>query len=118
MTAEIIKKDGKCFVMLPLKQYEKMLHDLEMLDDIRAFDKAKQENQEHFPAELIRRLCAGENAIKLFRTHRGMTQLTLAKKANTTREYISQLENNLRKGTIETLKKIAAALGVELEDLS
>ncbi len=43
----------KLAVILPIKEYNKMLDDLEMLEDVRLFDKAKDENQEFVDAELV-----------------------------------------------------------------
>ena len=38
-------------VLLPVAEWEEIVKELEDLDDIRAFDKAKSENQETIPFE-------------------------------------------------------------------
>jgi len=58
----------------------------------------------------------GEN-IRKFRKKRGLTQERLAEKANLHSVYISQVERADRAITIETLLKIAKALGVRVSDL-
>jgi hypothetical protein len=39
----------KISVVLPIKQYEQLLEDLEELDDIRAYDKAKAKKEKPIP---------------------------------------------------------------------
>ena len=41
----------KLAVILPIKTYEKIIDDLEELEDIRLYDKAKKGNQEFIGAE-------------------------------------------------------------------
>ena len=41
----------KLAVILPIKEYNKMIEDLESLEDIRLYDKAKKGKQEFNPAE-------------------------------------------------------------------
>jgi transcriptional regulator with XRE-family HTH domain len=46
-----------------------------------------------------------------------MSLAGLAAQAGIGKGYLSQIENGERTGTIETLKKLAAALGADLEDI-
>jgi DNA-binding XRE family transcriptional regulator len=55
--------------------------------------------------------------IRELRKLAGLNQVELAKKVGVTNNAISQIENGLRKGSIETLRKIALALNVSLDDL-
>lgn len=55
--------------------------------------------------------------IKLFRTDMNMTQSDLAKKINKSRNYISNLENGIYNGSVDTIKDISKALGVSLSSL-
>jgi transcriptional regulator with XRE-family HTH domain len=54
----------------------------------------------------------------VWREHRGQSLRQLAERAGIGVGYLSQIENGERKGTAETLKKIAAALDVDLDDLT
>lgn len=56
-------------------------------------------------------------AIKAARKSKGLTQKQLADKLCISYVNISQLENNQRTPTIETLERIASALGIRLFDL-
>lgn len=57
------------------------------------------------------------NRIKEIREAKGITQSELAKKAEVSQPYLSDLEKNRRGAKPETYKRIADALGVEVEDL-
>lgn len=55
--------------------------------------------------------------IKELREKRGMMQKELAEIAKISRPYLHDLENNRRGARPETLKRIADALGVTVEEL-
>jgi DNA-binding XRE family transcriptional regulator len=67
------------------------------------------------PKEVVDRICAGENVLRVVREWRGKTQLYIAQKARIGQGYISDLESGRRRGTITALKKIAGALRVPLD---
>ena len=52
------------------------------------------------------------NAIRFFRTQRGMTREVLADKANLSTSYISLLEQNKRDPAFSTIENIANQIGV------
>lgn len=56
--------------------------------------------------------------IKQARKKAGLTQKKLADILGTSQQNLAQYENGKRKPKIETLKRIASALGVEVEDLA
>lgn len=58
----------------------------------------------------------GKKLLKL-RVKRGLTQRVLSAVTGMTEAYISYLESGRKKGTVETLQKLAAALDVSLESL-
>jgi len=73
--------------------------------------------EEVWPAELVNRLLDGDNAVKVFREHRGMTQAELAAAAGIATAYLGQIEQGVRGGGLGTLRKLATALRVDLEHL-
>ena len=75
-------------------------------------------DQECVPIGVVDRLIARENPVRVWREHRGHSLRQLAERAGVGTGYLSQIENGERKGTVGTLKKIAAALDVELDDLT
>jgi hypothetical protein len=78
---------------------------------------AVSRNQESVPASVVDRLIAGENPIRVWREHRGLTLSALAAKARVGKGYLSQLETRERRGTVATLRKLARLLSVDLDDL-
>ncbi|HEY1300593.1 MAG TPA: helix-turn-helix transcriptional regulator [Stellaceae bacterium] len=74
-------------------------------------------DQERVPIELVDRLLAGENPVKVWREHRGLSQRALAERVGLNFAYLSQIETGARCGTVATIKKLAEALGLEPSDL-
>ena len=93
--------------------------DLEELLEDAAATAAYQStrDQESVPAEMVDRLLAGEKPVKVWREYRGLSQRALAARTGLNFTYLSQIETGARKGTTATMKKLAEALGVDLDDL-
>ena len=70
------------------------------------------------PISVIDRLIAREDPVRVWRERRGNSLRRLAERAGIGIGYLSQTENGEHKGTVDALKKIAAALDVDLEDLT
>jgi len=92
-----------------------------MAADVAAYDRIKQKlesgDEELIPAEYVHRMLDGENKVAVWREYRGMTAKTLAETAGITQGYLSQIETGKRDGTVGTMKKIAAALKLTVDDL-
>ena len=69
------------------------------------------------PTGIVDQLLGGENPIRVWRDHRGLTGRALAEQAGIVPATLSQIETGKRKGTVDTLKALAAALGVMVDDL-
>jgi transcriptional regulator with XRE-family HTH domain len=67
------------------------------------------------PKQVVDRLAKGENAVRVLREWRDMTQLHLAFKTNLSQGYISDVETGRRKGTAAALRRIAVVLKVPLD---
>lgn len=72
---------------------------------------------ETVPAHVVNRLIAGENPLKVWREHRGMSQKALAEAVGTTGVYISQIETGIRNASAKLRARLAEALSVDLDDL-
>ena len=107
------------FAVIPWREYEKLAgEDAEtLLSDEELYDLAEAANEESFPLDMVKRLVAGENPIKVYRNHRGLTQRELAATAGIGALYLSQIETGKRMGSAKTLAAIAKALGVAVDDL-
>ncbi|TXN24699.1 MULTISPECIES: helix-turn-helix domain-containing protein [Methylobacterium] len=73
--------------------------------------------EELVPSEIVDRLLSGESRIRVWREHRGMTAKVLAEEAGIAQPFLSQIETGKREGTVDTLRSLADALGVTIDDL-
>ncbi|MEA3292763.1 MAG: helix-turn-helix transcriptional regulator, partial [Pseudomonadota bacterium] len=69
------------------------------------------------PSEVVDRLVAGENPIKVWRKYRNLTLNELAGQVGITQPYLSQIEGGKREGKIGLLRKIETTLNVDLDAL-
>jgi DNA-binding XRE family transcriptional regulator len=83
---------------------------------VAAYDRTR--DQESVPAIVVDRLLEGESPVKVWREYRELTLAALAEKAELGKSYLSQIENRRRSGTVATMKKLAAVLQVDLDDLT
>jgi DNA-binding XRE family transcriptional regulator len=117
----ITTPSGDRMVILPEAEFRALAAAAEDAADVRAYDKAKQRlnarESELVPSEIVDRLLGGENRIRVWRDHRGMTAAELARKAGIARAYLTQIENGKRAGAVATIRKLAKALRVEVDDL-
>lgn len=114
----IENRDGSKLAVLPLKDYEKLVDRLEIAEDLKAVDDFdRNDTGERIPHELVKKIVGGENRVKVWREFRGLTQKELAEKTGTAQPFIAQMEKGERNGTGKTLKKIAEALGLDVDIL-
>jgi DNA-binding XRE family transcriptional regulator len=114
-----IIRDGKgrpAYAVLPWADYVDLLAE-ESMSDEELFDLAEVANEERLPDEVVDKLLAGENPVRVFRRYRDMTQDELARKAGTNPVYISQIERGSRRGSLDLNRRLAAALDVDIDDL-
>jgi len=108
-------------ITIPLDEYKALMGAAEDLADLRAFDRAKAAlasgDDELIPAEYVRRMIAGERPLRVWRDYRGMTQIALAEASGVNRVQIANIEAGAKSGSIDTLKKLADALGITVDDL-
>ena len=120
MGVQFLRTDsGEELAVVPRAEWEALVEALEDAEDNAAADRVEAAiaagEMETFPGELIFALSNGANGVRAFREHRGLTAEALAAKAGISRAYLTQIESGSRKGTAATLKKLAAALGVDME---
>ncbi len=108
---------GEEMVLLAKAEYERLLD----LADIARAEKVLADvaagRDEFVPAEMVDRILAGENKVKVWRTHRGMSGRDLAAAAGVSAPFISEIETGKKEGSVSVMKKIAEALKVDLDDL-
>ncbi len=89
--------------------------------DVLAFDEAKRRlaagEDELISVEYADRILDGENSVRVWREYRGLSVKDLAAKAEISAAYLSQIEGGNREGSISTMKALATALSLDLDDL-
>lgn len=119
--AIVVRTGRPSYVRVPLSEWRRLVRRLERAEDrsdVEAYDRAKARGSEAYPIEIFERSLDGESRIKLFREHRRMTQVDLARRAGLSTLYVSQLETKRRSGSQATLRKIASALDVDIDLLA
>jgi DNA-binding XRE family transcriptional regulator len=76
-----------------------------------------EDGGEGLPAELFRRILAGESAVRIWREHRRLDPDALAERAGISHDALAELEAGLASGSVETLRAIARELNVPLDEL-
>lgn len=116
MNAQIIEMEGRpAFAVVPMAEWTALLERLENLQDIA--DAKAALNEETLPLEFVERRLAGESPLKLWREHRGLTLQALAERAGCTRQMLSMIEHGKAAPSADLLARLAAALGVDMDDL-
>lgn len=122
MRIEKITRRGREFAVLPMDELKKLMEHAEMLTDVKAYDAAKGRLQrgedELIPLELTERRLRGESTLRIWREYRGLTQQKLANVSQVSRPMIAAIEAKSKRGGVGTLKKLARALGVDLDHLA
>jgi len=105
--------EGKNYVLLSEDDYEDMIDTLEA-NAVMARIKAGEET---FPHALVVELMETDSRIRTYRKYRDMTMMELAEAAGISQPYLSDIENGKKPGSVDVLKRIAAALRVDLDDI-
>ena len=108
-------------ITITRKEYDTLRCAAEELGDLRAYDKAMAAlasgEDELIPAAFAHRIIDGESPIRVYREFRSLTQEQLGKRADVNRVQIADIEAGRKSGSIDTLRKLANALGVTIDDL-
>ena len=109
-------------VTIPREEYDRLRAAAEDLADLQAYDRAKTAlaagEDELIPEDYANRLLNGEHPLRVYRSMRGLTQAALAEKAGVNRVTVAEIETGRKQGSVATLRALADALGVTLDDLT
>ncbi len=110
---------GDDMAILPRKDYEELLQRLadfeENEEDVALYDARKAALNPALPPEVSERMLKGDSLLKAIRHWKDMTQMQVEFKTDVAQGYLSDLESGRRKGTDETLRKLAALYDVPSE---
>ncbi len=108
-------------IQIPQQEYDRLLEAAELLDDIKSYDAAKADMElnggEAIPHEFMKTLINADSPLKAWREYRGISQYQLAEQAGVNRVQIIDIEKGKSNGSIATMKKLAGALDVTLDDI-
>jgi DNA-binding XRE family transcriptional regulator len=101
---QIIKKDGKpVFAVIPYEEYMRLL---------------PEDEDSSIPHEVVGLVIKkGMNLVSAWRTHLGLTQKEVAKRAGISQAALSQMEKSNNELRTTTLEKLAHAMGISTEQL-
>ncbi len=98
-----------------MKEARQRLADLEDANATQAI--TNDPHRRTIPGSVVSRLLDDEQPLKIWREHRGLTRAQLAAKAGLTAGHIAHIETGRRQGTADTLRRLATALDVTVDDL-
>ena len=108
-------------VILSRHDFDLLVAASDDLADIAAYDQTKARlavgEDEMVPAKIVDDILNGQNPVRVWRLHRGQSVSELAAATRLSPAYLSQIETGKRRGQADTLKLIAVALGVSVDDL-
>jgi ribosome-binding protein aMBF1 (putative translation factor) len=113
-------------VTLSRADYESLAETLEnVMDRARLIAAEKRETEfgkaaarkDAWPVALLERRLAGESPVRLWREQRGLSVRALARASGVKASYLSEIENRKKPGSVAALGKLAAALGIAVDDL-
>ena len=120
MSVQIVEIAGQKMAMLPVADYERLLDIAEdKIDGIAAAEaeRRRDEGEEYLPAEMVDRILAGDSALRVWRKHRGLSQIQLGKLVGAGPSFVSEIENGNRRGSPKLWRALAKALNVSADDI-
>ena len=108
-------------VTIPKEENDRLRAAAEDLADISAYDRVRADlaagREELIPAVFADRLIDGESPVRVFRELRGQTQSSLARASGVNRVQVADIEAGRSSGSVETMRRLAEALKVTIDDL-
>jgi DNA-binding XRE family transcriptional regulator len=109
-------------VTLSRADYEALLDAIEDAEDHAALLEHRLAVANGTPPEMLTleeadRLIGGENPVRFWRDKRRMTQEGLARMAGISKSFLSEIESGKGTASVETLRKLAHELKVDVDDL-
>ena len=100
---------------LCLKSIVEHMYDLRCANEV--LDRIKAGAEELISSEVVVRLLDGEPPLAVWRDYRHLSQTDLARQSGVNRIQIIDIEAGRKTGSVATLRKLATALKIDIEDL-
>ena len=108
-------------VTIPRAEYERLRAIEQDLADTAAAlaveARIARGEEELVPAHVVDRLIDREAPLRVWREYRGLSQAALARASGVNRVQIVEIEAGRNSGSVQTLRKLADALRVEVDDI-
>ncbi|WP_316166122.1 MULTISPECIES: helix-turn-helix transcriptional regulator [unclassified Bradyrhizobium] len=108
-------------MILPAAEYDRLVEAAEDIRDSEIAERSRREIESGAVVPLtsaeFKELVAAKRPLAFWRKKRGLTQAALAEAAGVSQAFLSEIESGQKPGTAATLKKIAEALQVTVDDL-
>ena len=89
-----------------------------LIEDAALFDAAlAADDGFRVPAAVAHAILDGTHPVKAWREHRKLTQEALSEQAGISKAYLCQIETAKRQSAVKTLRALARALDVTLDEL-
>ncbi|MGJ5178133.1 helix-turn-helix domain-containing protein [Bradyrhizobium oligotrophicum] len=112
--------NGDGIVIMPEADYDRMIEELEDLRDSlmarRVLREIESGEEEMLTSAEADGLLAAKSPLAFWRKKRDLTQAALAEAAGISQAFLSEIESGQKPGTAATLKKIADALQITVDD--
>jgi DNA-binding XRE family transcriptional regulator len=112
---------GDDIVILSRDEYDRLIEAREDAADAKTARKVLEEIASGVETVLseseLEEFLKAKTPLAFWRKKRGMTQANLAKVAGIAQGFLSEIESGQKPGTPATLKKIAEALNIKIDDL-
>jgi DNA-binding XRE family transcriptional regulator len=113
--------NGDGIVIVPEADYDRMIEELEDLRDSlitrQVLGEIESGEEEMLTSAETDELLAAKTPLAFWRRKRELTQAALADAAGISQAFLSEIESGHKPGTAATLKKIADALRITVDDL-
>jgi ribosome-binding protein aMBF1 (putative translation factor) len=103
----ILQNDKPAFAVIPWDEYQRLVKNQMESDEADVW----------FPNDVVKANVRGDSLVRAWREHFGLTQDELAAKAGIQQSALARLEKSDAHPRKSTLKKLADAMGITLEQL-
>ena len=104
-------------VVVPLRTWKKLLELLEDLEDVALYDEAKADPDQELVEYTVVCRELGHSPLRYLRNLAGLTQEQLAKKTGLSQSFIARVEQDEKKLSESSKKKIARVLKIKPSEL-
>jgi DNA-binding XRE family transcriptional regulator len=113
---------GEEIVILSRAEFDRLVAKREDADDVEAADlimaRVANGTEEVLTDAEVSALLNAQSPLAFWRKKRGLTQAALAKATGIAQGFLSEIEAGKKSGDVKTLRKIASALTITLDDLT